>query len=61
MGSYLKTNMHRYPMAANANIAARDLVYINASGYAAAAPSPAAMVPTTGNGVPGTAERAASA
>lgn len=47
MGSYLKTNMHRYPVAAGAVFAERDPVWINATGYAAPPPAPGAGVTGT--------------
>jgi len=47
VGASLKTNKHRYPVAANAVISARDTVYINATGYAAASPAPNAGVTGT--------------
>lgn len=40
MGAYVKTTMNKYPVAAGAVISARDLVSINSSGFAVAAPAP---------------------
>jgi hypothetical protein len=47
MGAYIKSNKSKYPVAAGAKISARDLVSIDDTGYAVAAPAPAPGVTGT--------------